>query len=224
MTRKLIAEAVGSCLLLISIIGSGIMGDALAAGQPGAALLPHTLAIGAMLFVIITLLGPVSGAHFNPAVSLVFALRGDLPWRDFAPYVAAQVVGAVLGVALTNMMWELAPLQIAGNVRTGPGQWLGEVIATAGLVWLILGGLRTAPHLIPAMVGLYIMGAIWFTASFSFANPAVSVARIFSDTFAGIQPADVAPFIGAQIVGALLGWGVARLIWPDEENTADDPA
>ncbi|MEM6620609.1 MAG: MIP/aquaporin family protein [Pseudomonadota bacterium] len=224
MTRKLIAEAVGSCLLLISIIGSGIMGDALSAGQPGAALLPHTLAIGAMLFVIITLLGPVSGAHFNPAVSLVFALRGDLPWRDFAPYVAAQVVGAVLGVALTNMMWELAPLQIADNVRTGPGQWLGEVIATAGLVWLILGGLRTAPHLIPAMVGLYIMGAIWFTASFSFANPAVSVARIFSDTFAGIQPADVAPFIGAQIVGALLGWGGARLIWPDEENTTDDPA
>ena len=214
MGRKLLAEAVGTAFLLAAIAGSGIMGEALANGQAGAALLPHSLAIGAILFVMITLLGPVSGAHFNPAVTMVFALNGDMEQREAAPYVATQFLAGILGVLAAHLMFDLDIVQVSVKQRAGIGQWSAEVIATAGLIFVILGGLRTNPALIPAMVGLYIMAALWFTASTSFANPAVTIARIYTNTFSGIQPFDALPFIVAQFVGAFCGWRLARAVWP----------
>ncbi|MEM7188529.1 MAG: MIP/aquaporin family protein [Pseudomonadota bacterium] len=215
MTRKLLAEGVGTLLLLATIVGSGIMGDNLANGQPGAALLPHALAIGAILFCMITLLGPISGAHFNPAVSLVFLLRGELPVREAVPYIAVQIAAGIAGVLLAHLMFDLDIAQISARERTGIGQWAAEMVATAGLILMILGGLRTNAALIPALVGLYIMSALWFTASTSFANPAVTIARMLTDTFSGIQPADAPAFIAAQIVGAVGGWQLSRALWPD---------
>ena len=213
MPTKLMAEALGTLLLLATIAGSGIMGEALAGGQVGAALLPHALAIGAMLFVLITLLGPVSGAHFNPAVTMIFTLRGDLPVREALPYISVQIVAAIAGVWLAHLMFDLEIVQASAKPRTGIGQWSAEVVATAGLIFVILGGLKQAPHLIPVMVGAYIMAALWFTASTSFANPAVTIARALTDTFTGIMPVHAPAFIASQIVGALLGWQVARLIF-----------
>ncbi|MEM7684048.1 MAG: aquaporin [Paracoccaceae bacterium] len=213
LMQRLLAEGLGTCLLLATIVGSGIMGDALANGQPGAALLPHAIAIGAMLFVLITLFGPVSGAHFNPAVTMVFAIRRDLPAADAFAYVIVQIGAAMLGVWLAHLMFDLDVLQVSERVRTGPGQWTAEVVATAGLVFVIFAGLRVAPHLIAVMVGLYIMAALWFTASTSFANPAVTIARSLTATFSGIQPADVIPFLASQILGALLGWQLASLVY-----------
>ena len=215
MGRKLLAEAVGTAFLLAAIAGSGIMGDTLSNGQAGAALLPHSLAIGAILFVMITLLGPVSGAHFNPAVTMVFALNGEMEQREAAPYVAVQILAGILGVLAAHLMFDLDIAQISAKSRTGIGQWSAEVIATAGLIFVILGGLRTNPVFIPAMVGLYIMAALWFTASTSFANPAVTVARILTNTFSGIQPVDAPAFIVAQFIGALCGWRLAKAVWPE---------
>ena len=214
MGRKLLAEAVGTAFLLAAIAGSGIMGEALANGQAGAALLPHSLAIGAILFVMITLLGPVSGAHFNPAVTMVFALNGDMEQREAAPYVATQFLAGILGVLAAHLMFDLDIVQVSAKQRAGIGQWSAEVIATAGLIFVIMGGLRTNPALIPAMVGLYIMSAIWFTASTSFANPAVTIARVYTNTFSGIQPFDALPFFIAQFIGAFCGWRLAKAVWP----------
>ena len=216
LPRHLLAEAVGTLLLLATIVGSGIMGEALANGQAGAALLPHALAIGAILFCLITVLGPVSGAHFNPAVTLIFALRCEIAPAIAFAYVAVQIAAACAGALLAHLMFDLEISQISTRERTGPGQWSAEVVATAGLILVILGGLRTNAAMIPALVGLYIMAALWFTASTSFANPAVTIARMLTDTFSGIQPADAPAFIAAQIAGALLGWGLASALWPSK--------
>ena len=219
MGRKLMAEVIGTAFLLAAIAGSGIMGDALANGQVGAALLPHSLAIGAILFVMITLFGPVSGAHFNPVVTMVFALKGEIERREAVAYIAVQILAGILGVLAAHLMFDLDIAQVSGKQRTGVGQWSAEVIATAGLILVILGGLRTNPAFIPAMVGLYIMAALWFTASTSFANPAVTMARTLTNTFSGIQPGDAPAFIAAQIVGALGGWGLANAVWPEEDGS-----
>ena len=216
MSRKLLAEAVGTAFLLAAIAGSGIMGEALANGQVGAALLPHSLAIGAILFVMITLLGPVSGAHFNPAVTMVFALNGEMERREAVPYVVVQIIAGIIGVLAAHLMFDLDIAQVSTKTRAGIGQWSAEVVATAGLIFVILGGLRTNPAFIPAMVGLYIMSALWFTASTSFANPAVTIARILTNTFSGIQPVDAPAFIVSQILGALGGWRLANAVWPGE--------
>lgn len=205
------AEALGTALLLAIVIGSGIMGERLASGNFAIALLGNTLATGAGLMVLITMLGPLSGAHFNPAVSLVFALRRELAWRVLPLYVAGQVVGAVLGVWAAHLMFEESVLQVSTKLREGPSQMFSEAVATFGLVAAILGSLRFRPEATPAIVGLYITSAYWFTASTSFANPAVTLARALSDTFAGIAPSSVLPFILAQLVGAvaatvLCGW------------------
>jgi len=215
LTRKLLAEGLGTMMLLTTIVGSGIMGDLLSNGQPGAALLPHAIAIGAMLFVLITLLGPISGAHFNPAVSLIFTLKGDMPGREALAYVAVQIAAGVLGVLLAHLMFDLDLGQVSVKPRSSVGQWSAEVVATAGLIVVIFGGIKTQPALIPVMVGVYIMAALWFTASTSFANPAVTVARMLTDTFSGIHPLHAPMFILAQIVGAVLGWRLTRALWPD---------
>jgi glycerol uptake facilitator-like aquaporin len=205
--RALVAEALGTGLLVATVVGSGIMADALSADD-AVSLLGNTLPTGAILCVLITVLGPISGAHFNPAVSMVFALRGDLAWRMAGLYVAAQVLGGIAGSLLAHAMFDLPLWQIATKVRTGGGQWIAEVVATFGLVATILGGLRARPEAIPTLVGLYITAAYWFTASTSFANPAVAIARAFSDTFAGISPADVPAFIVAELAGAVLALGL----------------
>jgi glycerol uptake facilitator-like aquaporin len=210
LTRRLAAEAIGTGLLVATVVGSGVMAAKLAAGNTAIALLGNTIPTGAILVVLITILGPVSGAHFNPAVSLVMALRRSLPPGEVAPYVAAQIVGGLAGALLANLMFDLAPLQVSTTVRSGWGQWLSEVVATFALIGAILGGLRHAPAAIPWLVGLTITAAYWFTASTSFANPAVTIARIVSDTFAGIAPASALLFVPAQIAGAILGlrvWG-----------------
>ena len=201
MIRRLAAEALGTALLLISVIGSGIMGQTLAGGNVAIALLANAIATGCMLYVIITTLGPISGAHFNPAVSLAFALRGELPWADVPGYVAAQVAGGILGVMAAHAMFDQPLLQWSATMhRTGGAQWFSEGIATFGLLMVIFGGLRARPEAVPTLVALYITGAYWFTASTSFANPAVTIARGFSDTFAGINPAHIPAFVLAQLV------------------------
>lgn len=214
--RRLCAEFLGTTLLLAVIAGSGVMGENLAAGQTGMALLPHSMAIGAILYILITLLGPVSGAHFNPAVSATFLLRGDMGRREAAIYGAVQIAGAIVGVWVAHLMFDLAILQASAKPRTGLGQWVSEMVATFGLILVILGGLKVRPQAIPAMVGLYIMAGLWFTASTSFANPAVTIARALTDTFSGIAPSDAPAFIAAQFAGAALALAVARLLWPDE--------
>ena len=217
MNRKLLAEAIGTLALLTTIAGSGIMGEMLAQGQPGAALLPHALAIGAILFVMITLFGPISGAHFNPAVTMIFTLKRELSGRDAVAYIAVQIVAGIAGVWLAHLMFDLETVQASEKVRAGIGQWSAEVVATAGLIFVILGGIKTNAALIPALVGLYIMSALWFTASTSFANPAVTIARMLTDTFSGIRPIDAPMFLVSQVVGALLGWRLSRLMWPEPD-------
>lgn len=204
LTRRLAAEALGTGLLLATVVGSGIMAESLAGGNVAIALLGNTLPTGAILVVLITMLAPISGAHFNPAVTAVFALRRDLSPGAAALYIAAQLAGAVLGVWLAHLMFDLDLLQASQKVRFGPGQWVAEVTATFGLVATILLTLRANAAAVPAAVGLYITAAYWFTASTSFANPAVTVARALSDTFAGIRPADMPLFILAQLLGAVL--------------------
>lgn len=205
--RRLVAEALGTGLLVATVVGSGIMADALSADD-AVALLGNTIPTGAILVVLITILGPVSGAHFNPAVTAIFALRRDLAWPLAGAYVLAQVGGGLIGSLLAHAMFDLPVLQIATKMRSGTGQWLAEVVATFGLVATILGGLRFRAEAIPWLVGLYITAAYWFTASTSFANPAVAIARAFTDSFAGIRPADVPAFILAECAGAIIALGV----------------
>jgi len=208
--QRFAAEALGTGLLLATVIGSGIMGERLAGGNVALALLGNTLATGAMLVVLITMFGPISGAHFNPAVTAVFAIRGEIATRDVAGYLVAQVAGGILGVLVAHGMFEENMLQISTKVRAGPAQWLSEAVATFGLVLTILLTLRANPAAVATSVGLYITAAYWFTASTSFANPAVTVARALSDTFAGIRAADVTPFIIAQLIGAASANVVSR--------------
>ena len=204
LTRRLAAEALGTALLLAIVIGSGIMGDALAEGNDAIALLGNTLSTGAGLVVLITIFGPISGAHFNPAVTLAFALRRELPVAVALAYVVAQVTGAVLGVFAAHAMFAEPILQVSAKLREGPAQAWSEGVATFGLLATIFGALRFKPDFTPVAVGLYITAAYWFTASTSFANPAVTLARALSDTFAGIAPGSVPAFIGAQIVAAVV--------------------
>ena len=206
--RRLVAEALGTALLLAIVIGSGIMGESLAGGNTAIALLGNTLATGAGLVVLITVFGPISGAHFNPAVSLAFALRRELPARMALAYVAVQIVGAVLGVWAAHAMFDQPILQVSEKLRDGPAQAWSEFIATFGLLATILGTVRFKPDFTPVTVGLYITSAYWFTASTSFANPAVTVARSLSDSFAGIAPSSAPLFIAAQLVGAVVAVGL----------------
>ncbi len=203
LSRRLLAEGLGTAFLLMAVVGSGIMGERLAAGNNAVALLANTAATGAALTVLITIFGPISGAHFNPAVSLVFALRRELPWLDASVYTVVQILAAIVGVYLAHLMFELPVFELSHKVRNGHAQELSEFIATFGLIGTILGGLRFCRANIPALVGLYIASAYWFTASTSFANPAVTVARSLSDTFAGIEPHSAPAFILAQVVGAV---------------------
>lgn len=214
--RQLWAEFLGTFLLLATVVGSGIMAEKLSGGIAGIALLANSIATGAILFVLITMLGPVSGAHFNPAVSMVMRLRGELSGAGLLYYAAAQVTGALLGVAAAHAMFELPLLQISTTVRTGSGQWFAEAVATFGLVVTILGVSRSAPDKTATSVALYILAAYWFTASTSFANPAVTIARSLTNTFAGIAPAGIAGFLAAQVFGALAGyWLSSKLFVPE---------
>ena len=200
--QRIGAEALGTGLLLATVIGSGIMGERLADGNVALALLGNTLATGAMLVVLITMFGPISGAHFNPSVTAVFALRKDISSPEAAGYVAAQIGGGIVGVVIAHAMFDESALQLATKMRSGPGQWLSEAVAAFGLVLTILLTLRANSSAVATSVGLYITAAYWFTASTSFANPAVTIARSLTDTFAGIRPADAPGFIVAQLVGA----------------------
>ena len=204
MSRRIAAEFLGTLLLLVAVVGSGIMGERLAGGNMAVALLANALATGAALVVLITLFGPLSGAHFNPCVSLYAALRGEMAWGTCGLYAATQFIAAVCGVWLTHTMFAMPMLEISIHLRDGPAQWLAEVLATFGLLLTIAGAARSKPDSTPMLVGLYITGAYWFTASTSFANPAVTVARMLSDSFSGIAPHSVSGFIAAQLVGTLL--------------------
>ena len=210
--RPVLAEAVGTALLLTAVVGSGIMAERLSGGNTGLALLANAIATGGALFALITMFGPISGAHFNPVVTLALTFRRESPAKWVLPFIAAQLVGGILGVWLAHLMFELPILQASTRVRTGIGQWTAEATATFGLVLLILLGVRKAAASLPAAVALYITGAYWFTASTSFANPAVTVARALSNTFAGIAPTDTPAFIVAQMVGAALAIVAARLL------------
>lgn len=212
LRRSVSAEALGSFLLFATVVGSGIMAERLSGGNVGVALLGNSVATGAMLYVLITMFGPLSGAHFNPAVTLVMWLRKELQAKAALAYMAAQIVGGILGVWATHLMFDEAILQFSGKSRTGLGQWTGEFIATFGLILTILGTLRTRPQAVPVSVALYITAAYWFTSSTSFANPAITIARSLSNSFAGIAPADVPYFIIAQGIGALGGLLAASIV------------
>ena len=215
LRRRLAAEGLGSFLLFASVIGSGIMAENLAGGNDAVALLGNTMATAAMLFVLITMFGPISGAHFNPAVSLVAASRGELGWRIGACYILVQLTCGILGAWAAHLMFDLPTLQLSVKARTGIGQWAGEAIATFGLILTIIGTVRHRPAWVPASVALYITAAYWFTSSTSFANPAITVARSLTNSFAGIAPADVPLFIVAQLVGAFAAAVVARPLFDD---------
>lgn len=218
--RRLLAEGLGAFFLFAAVVGSGIMAERLSGGNAALALLSNSLATGAILFVLITMLGPVSGAHLNPAVSLVAASRGGLPWPDAAAYTLVQIGCGIIGVWAAHLMFDLPVLQIAAKTRTGPGQWLSEAIATFGLILTILGTVRHRPAWVPASVALYITAAYWFTASTSFANPAITIARSLTDSFAGIAPADVPAFVAAQFFGAMAASLIASVLFPPT-NTLD---
>ncbi len=213
MKKKLWAEALGSFLLFATVIGSGIMAEQLAGGNVAVALLGNTAATAAMLYVLIAMLGPPSGAHFNPAVSLVMRLRGELTTAQLLAYVAVQLGAGILGAWAAHAMFDLPIIQFSQHVRTGPGQWLSEFIATFGLVSTILLTVKHRPESVPASVALYIAAAYWFTSSTSFANPAITVARGLSDTFAGIAPSSVPGFVLAQFAGALAAHFAARTLF-----------
>jgi glycerol uptake facilitator-like aquaporin len=218
LSRRLAAETIGTALLLATVVGSGIMAQRLAGGNVAIALLGNTLPTGAILVVLILMFGPVSGAHFNPAVSLVFAFRREMTFRDAALYCVAQVAGGIAGVWLAHAMFDIALFQVSTTIRFGTGQWIAETVAAFGLVLTILGCRASAPSSVAYAVGLYITAAYWFTASTSFANPAVTIARALSDTFAGIAPGGVAPFIAAQIAGALLAMAISGWLWPQSHG------
>ncbi|MEM9604506.1 MAG: MIP/aquaporin family protein [Pseudomonadota bacterium] len=202
--QKLVAEGLGTAVLLATVVGSGIMAERLADGSVALALLGNTLPTGAILVVLILAFGPISGAHFNPAVTLVFRLRGELGTAEGLRYVVAQVLGGVVGVIVANLMFEMPAVSVSTTGRTGSGQWLGEFVATAGLIGTILSCVRYRPDSVALAVGLYITAAYWFTSSTSFANPAVTVARTLSDSFAGIAPIDAPAFIALQLIAAVL--------------------
>jgi glycerol uptake facilitator-like aquaporin len=209
LAQRAFAEWLGTAFLLATVVGSGIMAQRLAGGNGALALLCNTLPTGTILAVLILTFGPLSGAHFNPAVSLAFALRRELPWSTAGLYVAAQIAGGVVGVWTAHLMFELPLWQFSITVRTGSGQWLAEAVATFGLLLTIFGCIARTPVAVPYAVGLYITAAYWFTASTSFANPAVAIARSLTDTFSGSRPIDAPAFIVAQLVGAVCGLGVA---------------
>jgi glycerol uptake facilitator-like aquaporin len=213
LTRRLFAEALGTALLVAVVIGSGIMGDQLAGGNAALALLGNTLATGAALVVLILVFGPVSGAHFNPVVSLSFALRRQLPWIECLAYTALQIMGAIAGTLLAHTMFSLPLIEASTHVRTGAGVWMGEVVASFGLLATIIGCLRTRPETVPYAVGLFIAAGYWFTSSTSFANPAVTIARSLTDSFSGIRPDDVLGFVIAQILGSILATVVFNWLW-----------
>lgn len=212
-TRALAAEAIGTCILVATIVGSGIMAEKLAGGNVAIALLGNTIPTGAILVVLISILGPVSGAHFNPVVSLAMAMTGRLKWNSIFLYSICQIAGAIIGTWIAHAMFDLPILEISGKLRWSQGQWLAELVASFGLVLSIFGAIRHSPNAIPMIVGLYITAAYWFTASTSFANPAVTIARTLSDTFAGISPTSATPFIAAQIVGAILATTLAKWLF-----------
>jgi len=214
--QRVFAEWLGSTFLLAAVVGSGIMAQKLAGGNLALALLCNTIATGAILVVLILVFGPLSGAHFNPAVTLAFAYRRELPWTLAALYVVAQIAGGIAGVWAAHLMFELPLWQFSLTVRSGAGQWLAEGIATFGLLMTILGCAARNASAIPYAVGLYITSAYWFTASTSFANPAVTIARSLSDTFAGITPSGVLPFILAQLVGAAIAVMLSAWLWREK--------
>ena len=214
-SRQLVAEGIGTMALLATVIGSGIMAERLAGGNVAVALLGNTIPTGAILYVLITIFGPVSGAHFNPAVTIAFAIRRQITVRRAVLFIAMQVGGGLCGAMLAHLMFEMPVLQLSQNMRTGGAQWLSEFVATLGLLTVIFGGLRWRPESVPALVGLYITAAYWFTASTSFANPAVTIARSFTDSFSGILPAHAPGFILTQLAAAciaplILGWMFAE--------------
>jgi glycerol uptake facilitator-like aquaporin len=225
LSRRLIAELVGSLLLAATVVGSGIMAERLAGGNVAVALLANTAATVAVLGTLIALLGPISGAHFNPAVSLIEALRGKLSSTDAALYTLAQIVGCCAGALLAHAMFELPLWQHSAHIRTGPAQWLAEGVATFGLLLVVLGHRR--PEDVPWMIACWIGAAYWFTASTSFANPAITIARSLSDTFSGIRPVDVPEFIAAQLAGALAALWASRLLFANSRAAhagAEEPA
>ncbi len=223
LPRRLVAEALGTALLVATVVGSGIMAETLTK-DTALALLGNTLPTGAILVVLITILGPISGAHFNPAVSLVFALKRELTGRDTVLYIGAQVVGGILGTMVAHGMFALPLLDASMKARTGGAQWFAEAVAAFGLVATILAGIRFQRAAVPWLVGLYITAAYWFTASTSFANPAVAIARSFTNTFSGIRPADLPGFIAAELFGAFLGMLLMTwLLRPEKDAPALNP-
>ncbi len=217
MTNRLLGEAIGTMFLLTTVVGSGIMGETLAGGNVAIALLGNTIATGAILAVLILTFGPVSGAHFNPAVTLAFLMRGDITPRDSILYIITQIIFGILGVWLAHVMFDQTVLQLSENTRTGTGQWVAEAVATFGLVMTILGCVRVRPDAVAYAVGLYITAGYWFTASTSFANPAVTIARTLTDTFSGILPTHAPAFVVAQIIGAILATLVMGFIARNEQ-------
>ena len=215
--NRYLAEALGTAFLLATVIGSGIMGDTLSGGNVAIALLGNTIATGAILYVLITIFGPISGAHFNPAVTLAFFLRGEITAKDGIIYIIVQIIGAILGVWAAHVMFETSVLQTSSKLRAGPSQGFSEVIATFGLLMVIFGGIKHRAESVPMLVGLYITAAYWFTASTSFANPAVTIARTMSDTFAGISPMNAPLFIMCQLVGMGLALGCAKILFSSKE-------
>jgi glycerol uptake facilitator-like aquaporin len=224
LPRRLAAEALGTALLVAVVVGSGIMGERLAGGNDAVALLGNTLATGAALPVLILVFGPISGAHFNPVVSASFALQRTLPWNECAAYVPVQIAGAIAGTLLAHLMFREPLLQASTHVRTGLGVWTGEIVATFTLLLTILGCLRAEPKAVPYAVGLVITAGYWFTSSTSFANPAVTIARSLTDSFAGIRPADAPGFILAQIAGAAAAIALAAWLWPARTREARSAA
>lgn len=220
LSRRLAAEALGTGFLVAAVVGSGIMAERLAGGNGAVALLCNTIPTGAVLFVIITVFMPVSGAHFNPAVSFVMMLRGELDRGTTAAYIVAQIVGGCLGTLTAHLMFDVTTFQLSMHARTGLPQWFAEFVATFGLLMTILGCVRFKPEAIATAVGLYITSAYWFTASTSFANPAVTIARSLSDTFAGIAPGDVPAFLAAQFLGAAIAALLMRWLLNDRAAVA----
>jgi glycerol uptake facilitator-like aquaporin len=216
LQKRLAAELLGSALLLATVVGSGIMGARLAGGNIAIALLGNTLATGAILVVLILIFGPISGAHFNPVVSAAFAAKGSLTRRDLAAYIGVQTLGAIFGVWMAHGMFDMPLLEASTTIRTGPAQWFAEGVATFGLLLTIFGCVAKAPSAVPYAVGLYITAAYWFTASTSFANPSVTLARSLTDSFAGINPSNVLAFVLAQCLGATVGYFISTWLWNDE--------
>jgi glycerol uptake facilitator-like aquaporin len=219
--RRLAAELIGTAFLLAAVVGSGVMGERLAEGNAAIALLANTMATGAALAVLISIFGPISGAHFNPGVSLYFALRHELSASDALMFCAAQIIGALIGVFAAHAMFAMPIFEVSQKLRDGPSQWFSEFVATFGLIATIAGSVRHRPGATPALVALYITAAYWFTASTSFANPAVTIARSLTDSFAGIAPHSVPPFIAAQLAGAVTGFFACAWLFPKAPKVQD---